>query len=392
MNLVVRTARALTPGGWVDDAVIVTEGATVRDVTTRAGGATTAGTEIDARALSVLPGFIDVHVHGWGGIRMDTAEAVRRVAARLAQRGCTAFLPTLTSQPTFDRLLANLADVADAVGGQPAGATVLGIHLEGPFLNPHPRVRGAQHPDFMRVPSVADFDRILEAARGHLRYMTLAPELPGALDVVTAATRAGVVIGAGHTNATYDEAMAGFDAGVASGIHTYNGMSGLHHREPGMVGAILATPHIVAELIADLVHVSAPAATLLIKIKGPDHVALITDAVQFADMPDGRYRRDDGRETVKIGRRCELADGHLAGSVTGMDENVGNVSGLAGCDLAAAARMASTTPARLLGIHSRKGHIAPGADADLVGVDADGVVGFVVIAGRLVRSADLPEA
>jgi N-acetylglucosamine-6-phosphate deacetylase len=364
----------------------------VRDVGARVSGPATAGTVIDAGRLSLVPGFIDVHVHGWGSVHMDTGDAVRRVAADLAQRGCTAFLPTLTGQPTFDRLLANIADVAGAVGRQPAGATVLGIHLEGPFLNPHPRVRGAQHPDFMRAPSVADFDRILEAARGHLRYMTLAPELPGALDVVAAATRAGVVIGAGHTNATYDEAVAGFDAGVASGIHTYNGMSGLHHREPGMVGAILATPHVVAELIADLVHVSAPAVTLLIKIKGPDHVAVITDAVRFAGMPDGRYRRDDGRETVKIGRRCELADGHLAGSVTGMDENVGNVSGLPGCDLAAAARMASTTPARLLGLHTHKGHIAPGADADLVGVDAGGVVGLVVIAGRLVRSAALPEA
>jgi N-acetylglucosamine-6-phosphate deacetylase len=343
---------------------------------------------LDAGTLSVMPGFIDVHVHGWGGVRMDSADGVRRTASSLAQRGCTAFLPTLTGQPTLERLLANVADVADAVGPQPDGATVLGIHLEGPFLNPHPRVRGAQHPDFMRAPSLHDFDRIVEAARGHLRYMTLAPELAGALDVVAAAARNGVVIGAGHTNATYAEAMAGFDAGIASGIHTYNGMSGFHHREPGMVGAILATPHVVAELIADLVHVSVPAASLLIRIKGADHVALITDAVQFAGMPDGRYRRDDGRETVKAGRRCELADGHLAGSVTGMEENVGIVSGLPGCDLAMAARMASTTPARLIGVGGRKGRIAPGADADLVGVDPDGVVRLIVIAGRVVPAGD----
>jgi N-acetylglucosamine-6-phosphate deacetylase len=287
----------------------------------------------------------------------------------------TAFLPTIITSP-FDAYPTRLQEVADAMRIT-EGAKPLGVHLEGPYLNP--TKRGAHDPSYLRP---IDVEEMLDWADSALvRVVTLAPELPGALEAIRALRRKGIVVSVGHSNATLDEAKAGFEAGASWGTHLFNAMSALNHREPGVPGAIL-TSTLRCGLIADGVHTHPAMVELAYKAKGASGLSLVTDAMEAMGMPPGRYGLG-GREVLVTEERAHLADGTLAGSILKMDEAVRNMIDFTGCSLTEAVRMATHTPAQVLGLR-RKGAIAPGYDADLVILDKSLQVISTIVAGMLV--------
>jgi N-acetylglucosamine-6-phosphate deacetylase len=255
-----------------------------------------------------------------------------------------------------------------------------GIHLEGPWLSP--RYAGAHEPSLLTTPRATDVDRLLEAGRGHVRMVTLAPELDGALDAVARLAREGVVAAIGHTDATYDEARAALDAGARAGTHLFNAMRGLHHREPGPVAALLEDEEARIELVADGVHVHPSVLALAARAK-PDRVVLVTDAMAAAAAADGDYRLGRLEVHVREGVARLAQSGAIAGSTLTMGHAVRYAVTVAGLPLLEVVRAASSAPADLLGIE-RVGRLDPGAFADLVVLDDDLEVRRVMRRGRWV--------
>ncbi|HEX3195666.1 MAG TPA: N-acetylglucosamine-6-phosphate deacetylase [Streptosporangiaceae bacterium] len=332
------------------------------------------------RGRWVLPGFVDMHVHGGGGTSFTegTAEDARRAAEFHRRNGTTTMLASLVTAP-----LADLEARAAMLAGLAREGVIAGLHLEGPFLA---AARcGAQDPRHMIAPDVAAFDRLLAMAGGWLRVITLAPELPGAIDLITSVAQAGVIAAVGHTDATADVTAAAVDAGASHATHLFNGMRPLHHREPGPVGALLDR-EVSCEVIADGVHLHDTAIRLVARAAGPARLVLITDAMAAAGMPDGRYQLGSMRVDVAGGEARLAADAdsgaddgsgggagpRVAGAIAGSTATMATVvrhaiaAGLPVIDVAAAA---STNPARVLGLAGRTGALCPGLDADLVVCD-----------------------
>jgi N-acetylglucosamine-6-phosphate deacetylase len=335
---------------------------------------------IDAGGQSLLPGFIDLQVNGGFGLDFTADPAtIWKVAAGLPQYGVTAFLPTIITAPL------SVTRRAQAVirQGPPqgfAGAAPLGLHIEGPFL--HPDKKGAHNPDHLRSPALADIKHwSLEQG---VRLVTLAPELPGALDLVRVLVARGVVVSAGHSTAALAAALQGFDAGIRYGTHLFNAMPPLHHREPGLAGALLADNRPVIGLIGDGIHVH-PDIIRIVWQAASSRLNLVTDAMAALGMPPGAYQLGD-RQVIVSETEARLESGTLAGSVLSMDQALRQLQQFAGCTLAQAAQTVTTTPAALLGL-SRKGAISPGYDADLVLLDAAGRVARTIIGGKTVYQA-----
>jgi len=328
----------------------------------------------------IAPGFIDLHVHGGGGAQIGPdPHAVADVAAFHARHGTTGLLAT-TVPAAQDALVDTVRAVA-AVARRPyaEAAQVLGCHLEGPFVSAaRPGALDVRH---LRAPDPAELDRLLDAGGGSVQMIVIAPELAGAPELIATAAAEGVVVSIGHTDATYDEAMAGFDRGARAATHLFNGMRAVHHRDPGPAGAALTAPRVTVELIADGIHVHPAVIRLVHAAKGPDRVALVTDAIQAAGLPDGDYGLGDQPIAVRAGE-ARTAGGSLAGSTLTMDRAVRLCVREAGIPLIDALQMASTTPAALLGIGAATGHLAPGADADLVVLDEDLAAIGTMVAGR----------
>jgi N-acetylglucosamine-6-phosphate deacetylase len=315
----------------------------------------------------LVPGFVDLHVHGGGGAQVGPdPDAIAEVARFHARHGTTALLAT-TVPASEAALTQTVRAVAVTAGDTPRGrARVLGSHLEGPFVSPaRPGALEVRH---LRAPDRAELGRLLDAGKGTVRTIVVAPELPGALDLIAAAAGAGVLVALGHTDATYAEALAGIEHGARVATHLFNAMRPLHHREPGVIGAALADARVTAELIADGVHVHPAALALAHAAKGARGLALVTDAMQAAGLADGDYALGD-QAIVVAGGEARTAAGALAGSTLTMDRAVRVAVEEAGIPLADALTMASATPAALLGLGDT-GRIAPGARADLVVLDA----------------------
>jgi len=308
---------------------------------------------IDLSGRLVVPGFIDLHVHGGGGAHF-MAEDFAAAVEHHASHGTTRLLAT-TVTASAPELLAAVRSIA--ASGDPR---ILGVHLEGPWLSE--RRRGAQEAAALRPPDRRELDALLAA--GPVRLVSLAPELPGALELIQAVVAAGAVASLAHTDATYEQAIAAIEAGARHATHTFNGMRPLHHREPGVVGAVLDREEVTCEVIADGHHVHPAIVRLLAR---STRTALVTDAIEAAGRPDGDYRLGATPVTVRDGRVL-TPDGVLAGSTLAMDDAVRNAVAW-GIALADALAMASTVPAAVLGL--RKGRIAPGYDADLTILDAD---------------------
>lgn len=320
---------------------------------------------IDATGHTVLPGFIDVHVHGGAGHdTMDaTPEALAGMAAFFAHHGVTAFLPTTITAPHHEILQA-VQNVAAVLQQPPSGARILGLHVEGPYISP--QFPGAQPVSYIRQPNRDEFLALVQA--GPLRMMTFAPEEEGANELLTAALQHEVIAVWGHTNATYDECAAAAGHGFTQATHTYNAMSGLHHRRPGVLGATLTIDSVYAQLIADNIHVHPAAMQVLARCKGIERTILITDAMRAAGLDDGAYDLGGQQVTVAEGA-CRLADGTLAGSILTMDQALRNFLAATGLSLAAAWPVTSRTPAQALGVASEYGSIIEGYRGDLVMLD-----------------------
>ena len=319
----------------------------------------------------VLPGFVDLHVHGGGGTSFTegTADDARRAAEFHRGHGSTTIVASLVTAPLAD--LEARAAILAALAGQ---GVIAGIHLEGPFLS---TIRcGAQDPRHMLAPDMAAFERLHTAAAGHLRVITIAPELPGASALIKAAARAGVTAAAGHTDATADVTSAAVDIGVSHATHLFNGMRPLHHREPGPVGALLDRDEVTCEVIADGVHLHDTVIRLAARAACPGRLVLVTDAMAAAGMPEGSYRLGSTRVDV-AGGVARLAGGGepgatgaIAGSTATMADLVRHAVA-AGLPVTAVAAAASTTPARVLGLGDRTGALRAGLDADLVVCDEE---------------------
>jgi N-acetylglucosamine-6-phosphate deacetylase len=324
----------------------------------------------------ICPGFIDLQLNGAFGVEVGPdAGALARLARELPKTGTTSFLPTAISWSTerYDPFLEALKDAS----GSP-GANILGAHMEGPFLAP---ARRGAHDLANLCPVDLGFARRLVDS-GMVRMMTLAPELPGAKEAIRLLTDGGSVASAGHTNASYEETLQAIDAGLSMGTHLYNAMSHLEHRAPNAVGALLVDDQVRAGIIADGVHVHEGALRLAYRQKGPEGLALVTDAMEAAGMPPGEYELSGRKVRLEDGV-VRLPDGTLAGSALTMDRAVSNAVELLRVPIREAIRMATQTPAEILGIHG-KGRIVPGADADLVLLAPSGAVYETIVGGESV--------
>lgn len=334
MSGLVLSGPAFLPGGSISQATVFVESGAIA----RVAPGSDPSADIVARGC-IAPGFIDLQVNGAFGVDLTTdGLAVADVAARLPETGVTSFVPTIITSP-FENYVQLVCNVRRAGQGA-SGAQVLGVHLEGPYLNPSRH--GAHNPALLRAIDVEEIARWADDPM--VRLVTLATELPGALDAIRLLFGKGIVVSAGHSNASYDQALAGFEAGVAWGTHLFNAMSGLGHREPGLAGALLSSS-VPCGLIADGIHVHPAMLKLAYRAKSASGLTLVTDAMAAMGMPPGRYKLGD-REVIVDGVSARLADGTLAGSILTMDQAVRNVMAFTGCSLAAAIAMAAATPAR----------------------------------------------
>jgi len=335
--------------------------------------------EIDASGHWVVPGFIDVHVHG--GMGYDTMDAVPEAIDGMgrffAQHGVTSYLPTTMTAPE-SAIRAAIENVAECP--QPAdGATPLGLHLEGPYLNLD--YRGAQPPEHFRVPNPAEYKHWFQS--GHVRLITVAPELDGAQPFIAAGVEQGVEFAIGHSGASYEQVVEAANWGVRQATHAFNGMPGLHHRTPGTLGGVLTDERIYCQIIADGVHVHPAIVKLLVRAKGIRHTILITDAIRAAGLHDGIYDLGGQAVTVTEGV-ARLASGSLAGSTLTLDVALRNAMRFAGLSLQEALLMVTAVPAQALRLGWQKGVLASGADADVVLLDSDLNVSMTLVGGRIV--------
>lgn len=339
-------------------------------------------TVLDGDGLVALPGFIDIHVHGGAGF--DTMEGSQRALDNIRRfqtsHGVTAFCPTTMTapQPTLLKAIGAVAEWKKSELEAQAGARVLGVHVEGPYISRH--YPGAQPVEHIRPPDLREWQELLET--GPIALLTLAPEEPGAEDLIRKALGTGVVVVLGHTNATYEECLRAATLGATQATHTYNAMSGLHHRRPGTLGAVLCCDQIDAQLIADNVHVHPAAMKILARCKGTERIILITDAMSAAGLDDGNYTLGGQLVTVAEGE-CRLSDGTLAGSVLTMEEALKNFMAATGLSLAEAWPTSSLNAARALGLADRLGSIESGHWADLVLLNAELEVAATIVGGQI---------
>lgn len=319
----------------------------------------------------LLPGLIDVHTHGGWGLRYtDGPEAARTVLRRRAESGCTGLLMTVGGPP--GEMVGWIPALAELVGRPTGGAIALGFHIEGPWLNWDAWVAwGARDGSGRELfpPDPDDFRRVQDAAGGHVKLVSCAPEFPEALPFIEMLARKGVVVSIGHTTASPELARDAIQAGVRHATHTFNGMQPLHHRNPGTAGVVLTDPRVVAELIPDGSHVHPIVQNLLCRVKGPERVALVTDGTRFGGFPPGVYYDGVGSQARKLEIRDDLGcwneKGNLSGSGSPIDRDLAVLTTEGGVPWADAARMGSLVPAIELGLATRKGRLVPGYDADV---------------------------
>jgi N-acetylglucosamine-6-phosphate deacetylase len=384
-------ARSLyTPLEEIRNPLVFVENGAITDLTSRSAREIPTNTAlVDFADAVITPGFVDIHMHGGAGLDvMQASEAEMPHLGRfLAQHGVTGYFPTTVAAP-IDVTCAALERIANAIeagesrtngdGNNAPQARPLGIHLEGPFLS-HAR-RGVHAPENLALPTVALFERLWQAARGHVRMLTIAPELPGAIEVIAEAARRQVLVSIGHSDADLNAAQAGVRAGARHATHTFNAMRPLDHREPGILAEVLTDDQLSADIIVDGIHVTPSVVEIFLRAKGIEGSVLITDATAAAGMPEGRYQLGTMMVDVKNGM-CTI-DGKLAGSVLTMDRAVRNVMEFGSWSLRDAVRAATLNPARAAGLTQRYGSLASGAEASFIVLSSSGEVQKTIIRGQ----------
>jgi N-acetylglucosamine-6-phosphate deacetylase len=384
-------AALLTPYEQVKDALVLLEDGVITFAGTRREHEIPAGAQVEDFGHSVLaPGYCDIHIHGAAGhdVMHASGDELAAVERLLATHGVTSYCPTTVTAPhdVTLRALERLAGAIESAAGNHAErAQPIGIHLEGPFIS-HAK-RGVHPPAEIRQPSIRLFDEMFGAARGHVALMTIAPEASGAAELIEHAVKKGVRVSMGHSNADAAATRAAIAAGASHATHTFNAMRALDHREPGILGEVLATPSLSADMIVDGVHVHPDVVRIFLQMKGAEMAVLITDAISATGMGDGEYRL--GPFTVRVvGERCTSAEGKLAGSVLTMDRAVRNVMDFAGWELRAAVQLASANPAAVIcsgGARggTRSGTLKTGSAADIVVLTSSGEVVETIVGGRM---------
>jgi N-acetylglucosamine-6-phosphate deacetylase len=387
-SIFIHSDRAFTPFEEISDAIVVIQGSKISAVGQRGKVDLPRGVrELHAGGRIVAPGFVDVHIHGAGGrdVMEGSREALEIIAATVATHGTTSLVATTVtaSEKETRDSVAGIAHFILNTSQYPArelSAEILGIHFEGPFISP--ARRGVHPAKWVMPPSSEMLAHLLGEARGTAQILTLAPELPGALDLIFAARKAGLIVSLGHTDATYEQAQAAIEAGASHAAHVFNAMRPFSHRGTGVIGAVLTSPKVSAELIADGVHVDDAAMRMLVGLKTPDRVILVSDGISATEMPDGKYQL--GMFEVKVsGGVARNSEGKLAGSTLTLDRALRNMVAL-GVPLSSALQMLTANPARQIGLGARKGVLAPGADADLVFLDDK-----LEVSGVMTRGAGL---
>jgi N-acetylglucosamine-6-phosphate deacetylase len=368
----------------MDHPIVIVEDGRIASISTRSEIAQPAGARIvEFPDATLAPAFFDIHIHGAAGhdAMEATPEALDAIGTFLATRGTAHFLATTVTAP-LDTTLAAVSGLAKLIAqaAVKGAARPLGIHLEGPFLS-HAK-RGVHPPEYLLEPDIAVFDRICDAAEGHVRLITLAPELPGAAELAAHATHRGVRVSLGHSNATAAETRAAIAAGAMSATHTFNAMRRLDHREPGILGTVLTDDSLFAELICDGIHSMPEMTKLWWRAKGPARAILVTDAMSAMGMPDGEYRL--GGLSVLVSNGRAMANGVLAGSVLTLDRALRNFLAFTGATLDEGLRLITGNPAKLTGFGAEAGTLAAGSPANLVAVGSDGTLAASFLNGQLV--------
>lgn len=365
-SLQVMRGRVILEDGVLEDGMVVVEGEAIKYVGPPLAEYRQVPEQIRTNGY-IWPGLIDIHIHGAGGkdVMDATPEAIETISRTLGRYGVTGFLATTVTgnKQHLERAMANVVNQAPYLQN---GAEVLGIHLEGPWICPERR--GAQNPEFIVDPEPEDAEWAVNQSEGTLRIVTMAPERPGALETIRELVKRGVIVSIGHTDATYEQVLEAAEAGATHLTHCFNGMRGLHHREPGVVGAGLVDERLSLELIADGHHVHPGAIQLLVNVKGPDDLMLISDGMRAVGMPPGESELG-GLRVFSDGETVRLENGSLAGSLLTLDAAVRNMVEFGKVPLYKAVKMASLTPAKRIGVDGELGSIKEGKLADLVVVD-----------------------
>lgn len=382
-NNIILIGSIITPFKLIkDQAVFISKGKIIgikdgKDIEKKANSGI-----IEVKDGFIVPGFIDVHVHGGGGFDvMDgNYEAIKQVAKTHSKYGTTSFLPT-TMTMNKNKIIKSLKSVKEAYAKGTGAAEVLGVNLEGPFINP--LKKGAQKEEDIRNASVEEFMELNQAAGNLIRIVTIAPEMPGAKKLIRWLYKHNIIASAGHSNATYKQVQEGIAIGLNHVTHIFNAMTGFSHREPGIVGAALFSPELIVEMIADGIHLHPLAMKLVIKVKEMEKIVLITDSMRAASKPDGIYNLG-GQEVIVADGEARLKDGTLAGSVLTLDKAVRNMVNLVGLSFIEAIRMVTINPAKCLGIEDKKGSLELGKDADIVILNKKLEVDATLVKGKII--------
>ena len=387
MKTAFTASRLYTPVEEIQNPLLVVEDGHISEISSRSAKDVPGNTSlVDFGDAALAPGFVDIHMHGGAGLDVMRASPseLPRLSEFLTTHGVTGYFATTVAAP-LDATCAALGRLADAIESaatttddDPVQARPLGIHLEGPFLS-HKR-RGVHPPENLVAPSVAVFERLWQAARGHVRMLTIAPEIPGAMEVIAEAAKRKVCVSIGHSDAEMPIAQAAVKAGARHATHTFNAMRPLDHRDPGIIGEVLSDDGISADIIVDGIHVAPAVVKVFLQAKGRDRAVLITDAISATGMPDGRYQLGPIEVDVKDGK-C-TANGSLAGSVLTMDRAVRNVTQFSNWSLRDAVQAATLNPARAVGLSHQHGALAQGADADFTVLSPAGDVLRTIVRGR----------
>ena len=380
-SFAIDVAAAYTPSERISPARIVIEGSRIAEIGTPSQvGIATDMPRVEAGDLIATPGFIDAHIHGSSGVDVMEAtwDAFNTMSGALASHGTTSFLPTTVSASTevLGESIRRFAGLQEGF----VGANPIGIHLEGPFISP---IRRGTHPgEHIRDADAALLEEWIDMSEGAIRLLTIAPEVEGIDAVIKVAQDRGVTVAMGHSDATMETAREAADLGVCYAVHTFNAMRGLHHRDPGIAGAVLSDDRVRAEIIADGVHVDPAFVRVFARSKGRGRVLLVTDGTSATDMPDGEYSL--GASTVSVSEGVSRdSEGRLAGSTLTQDVALRNYVEWTGADLAAGLEALTTNPAAALGIED-KGRLRAGSDADIVLLDRTLAVMRTYVGGRAV--------